>query len=192
MSWARLDDSYDTNAKLLELTEQQRWRWTRVLLHCARHRSDGLVTVAVLKDLGLGRTVATLVNVGLLDPGEDGIHRVHDWSEFNPKDSTKTERQARWRAKHPVEASTQPSTSPSTQPSTVDDSVDASVDTETVYSRVGAPARPVPSRPKDQKPSFLPSVLSNPGPEEGRQNLLDKDRLNPAAILATREDKPPF
>lgn len=161
MSWLRIDDGYDTHPKLLELTEAQRWRWTRVLIHCARHRTEGHVKPAVLKDLGLGRTVTRLLQLGLLESNGDAGYLVHDWSTFNPKDPTKAERQARWRA---TQASREPSTPPSTPPSTETAPVDDLVDAETVHSRVGARARPVPSRPKE--PSSLP-----PDAAEGRPEL---------------------
>ena len=83
MSWLRVDDGYDTHPKLLELTEQQRWRWTRVLIHCARHRTDGHVSVSVLRELGLGRSITQLVRVNLLhENGNDG-YVVHDWRIYN-------------------------------------------------------------------------------------------------------------
>jgi hypothetical protein len=159
MSWLRIDDGYDTHPKLLELTEQQRWRWTRVLIHCARHQTQGHVKPAVLRELGLGRTVAKLLQLGLLETNGDAGYLVHDWSTFNPKDPTKAERQARWRASRAT--STEPSTPPSTSASTNDELVDA----EIVHSRVGARARPVPSPTHvDQEPSFLPAELQD---EEG-------------------------
>lgn len=149
MSWLRLDDTFDSHPKLYDLTESQRWRWTRLLLHCARHRTEGFVSRSTLRELGLTRAVGTLTTVGLLDSDPDGF-RVHDWHDFNPKDPTKAQRQARWRAKQasPVDAGVD---------GDVDggdgDSGDAPVDAETVHSRVGTRARPVPSptqTPKEQ------------------------------------------
>jgi hypothetical protein len=99
MSWLKLDDGFDTHPKLLELTELQRWRWTRVLIHCARHRTQGHVKPSVLRELGLGRAIPLLVRVDLLEENGDAGYVVHDWADFNLKDATKTERQARWRQK---------------------------------------------------------------------------------------------
>lgn len=83
MSWLRVDDGYDTHPKMLELTEQQRWRWTRVLLHCARHRTEGHVKTSVLRELGLGRTIADLLRLGLLHENGDTGYTVHDWRIYN-------------------------------------------------------------------------------------------------------------
>ena len=160
MSWLKLDDGFDTHPKLLELTELQRWRWARVLLHCARHRTEGHVKPSVLRELGLGRAINDLLRVGLLEENGDTGYLVHDWSAFNPKDPTKAERQARWREK---QASTEPSTKTRRVDVHVDGDVDASVDVAvddpSVYSRADARARPVPSRPKE--PLILPSALQN-------------------------------
>jgi hypothetical protein len=135
MSWLRLDDAYDTHPKLLELSELERWRWTRVLLHCARHRTQGLVSRSVLREVGLGRAVQKLIDLRLLleTAGADTL-KVNDWDTFNPKDPTKAERQARWRASRrngAVDAD-------------VDAPVDGDVDGVGVHSRVGTRARPVP------------------------------------------------
>lgn len=146
MSWLRLDDGFDTHPKLLELTELQRWRWARVLLHCARHRTEGHVKASVLRELGLGRTVNDLLRVGLLEENGATGYLVHDWHTFNPKDPTKAERQARWREK---QASTETPPVDAHVDGDVDGRVDARVDGEGVHSRVGARARPVPSRPSN-------------------------------------------
>lgn len=83
MSWLRIDDGYDTHPKLLELTELQRWRWTRVLLHCARHRTEGHVKPSVLREIGLGRAIGQLVTLGLLHENGDTGYLVHDWLIYN-------------------------------------------------------------------------------------------------------------
>lgn len=88
MSWLRLDDAYDTHPKLLELSELERWRWTRVLLYCARHRTEGKVTVGVLRELGAARFVKKLLEQRLLIfvclPDVGNVYLVNDWDEFNP------------------------------------------------------------------------------------------------------------
>jgi hypothetical protein len=99
MPWLRLDDTYDTHPKLLELSEQTRWRWTRALLYCARHRTGGFLSRPTIRDLGLSNSVGKLVDLGLLSTSDDG-YLVHDWDAYNPKDATSAERQARWRARN--------------------------------------------------------------------------------------------
>lgn len=165
MSWLRLDDGYDTHPKLLELTEQQRWRWTCVLLHCARHRTEGHVKTSVLRQLGLGRALPTLLRVGLLEENGPAGYLVHDWSAFNPKDPTKAERQARWRHR---QASTEPSPVDARVDANVDACVDGPVDGQGVHSRVGARARPVPSRPlKASNPVTATQDAAREQPDDG-------------------------
>lgn len=83
MAWLRVDDGFDTHAKMLELTEVQRWRWTRVLIYCARHQTQGRVTLSVLRDIGLGRLAGKLVEVGLLENAGPNAYLVHDWRIYN-------------------------------------------------------------------------------------------------------------
>jgi len=172
LSWLRLDDGFDTHPKLIELSEVNRWRWTRVLLHCARHQTQGHVKLSVLRELGLGRATSQLVVLGLLEQNGETGYLVHDWATFNPKDPTKAERQARWRARQTVSPTTDVDADVDAP---VDERVDADVDGQGVHSRVGARARPVPSRPKTP-PSVLPphSATSEDGrtdDETGDQDL---------------------
>lgn len=82
MPWLRIDDVYDTHPKLLELTEVERWRWTRVLIHCARYRTGGRVTESVITELQLTRSLRKLIDVRLLaKDGRDYV--VHDWHAYN-------------------------------------------------------------------------------------------------------------
>lgn len=182
MSWLKLDDGFDTHPKVLELTEVQRWRWTRVLIHCARHRTGGHVKASVLRELGLSRTTDKLITVGLLESNGEAGYLVHDWSEYAPKDPTKAERQARWRAK-------QPSTPASTETPTVDAQRDASVDDQIVHSRADAPARPVPSPKEQHQP---PNHVAQQ-PEGGRDSKNGIDPEQDLAVLiakAAPEDIP--
>lgn len=103
MAWLRIDDGYDTNSKLLELTEAERWRWTRVLIHCAKHRTEGRVTVAVIKEIGLGRALSRLTQIRLLDETDDPKkYLVHDWDQYNPKDVGAAQRMRRRRQTIPT------------------------------------------------------------------------------------------
>lgn len=97
MTWLKLDDVYDSHPKLLELSEVQRWRWTRALLYCARHKTAGRISRSVLRELGCN--VPRLLELELLDD-VDGALEVHDFETWNPpRDPTATERQRRHRAK---------------------------------------------------------------------------------------------
>ncbi len=95
MSWLRLDDNFDDHPKVQELTEAEAWRWVRALLHCARHRTAGELSVPVLERLEL--PIGLLVDAGLLEELEAGTrYRVHDWDVYNGAKSG-AERTAKWR-----------------------------------------------------------------------------------------------
>ena len=97
MSWLRLDDRFDSNPKLIELSELERWRWVRVLLYCSRGETDGVVTRAALREMRL--PVPRLVELGLLDELEDGRLIVHDFLEFNPSRDDRERERERWKVR---------------------------------------------------------------------------------------------
>lgn len=99
MAWLRLDDGFDTNHKILELREVERWRWTRVLVYCAKNRNKGVVTATVLRELGLEKTVQKLLQIGLLDELSGNAYRVHDWYVYNGE--SLEERVGAYMADHP-------------------------------------------------------------------------------------------
>lgn len=141
MSWLRVDDGFAEHPKLEALTDRQFRLWAKLLGRCARYRTDGHVPAGILvgirvKPGDLDRFTA----LGLLDSSNGSEPTVHDWSDYNPKDPTKADRQARWRAK-------QASTDDTRVDAPVDGDVDAGDGLQSV-SRVRAGARgPVPSRP---------------------------------------------
>lgn len=85
MSWLRLDDGFDTHRKILALgSDQRRWTWQRVLLYTCRHRSDEVPDA--IRDAIPKATPAFIrdcIRLGLVDLGDDGVKRVHDWSIYN-------------------------------------------------------------------------------------------------------------
>lgn len=201
MSWLKVDDGFDTHPKLIELTEVQRWRWTRVLIHCARHRTEGHIKTSVLRELGLGRTIARLLEVGLLHENGESGYLVHDWLVYNA--DTVGGKVAAFLVDHPdaganevcravggkrelvlAEVAKQRGTDPvpdrfpsgSGEPLTAG----SQVVPEPVPFRYpsGSRARaPVPSRPLDQEPPSSKGVEQDVTTEEGRlseQEALDR------------------
>lgn len=176
MPWLRLDDAYDTHPKLLQLTELQRWRWTRALLYCARHRTAGILTRAALSDLALTRSVSKLVELGLLIE-DDERFVVHDWDDYNPKDPTSAQRQARWRNRN---ASRNGDERDETVTSTVTSAV-----TEASLAR--GRARADPSRPLERDKSLSHGVTLDDDSEADRraaweQRAAAPDVRSPAAF----------
>lgn len=94
MSWLRLDDTFDSHPKVVELSELERWRWVRVLLYCARGETDGAISAAALRELRA--PVARLVAVGLLELEGSG-YRVRSYLDFNPSHAEKELEREKWR-----------------------------------------------------------------------------------------------
>lgn len=122
MSWVRLDDRFDEHPKVADLTDAEFRTWLRVLCYCSRVK-DPTVDRATRNSVA-GLTAARVkryADLGLLDVS-DGVHVVHDWLVYAPKDQTNAIRQAKWRARRkgvttPVtETVTPPVTQPSREP----------------------------------------------------------------------------
>lgn len=140
MSWLRLDDGFAQHPKVADLTDREFRAWVKLLLYCARYRTEGDVTEAALRELGVGKAARdTFVSVGLLDVEETEWH-VHDWSSYNPSDPTNADRQARFRAKRRQKRNGGSNGERNAESNGPDRYGNGP-------SRVGAPARPVPSSP---------------------------------------------
>lgn len=129
MSWLRVDDAFTSNSKIAQLTDAEFRVWMRLLCHCARAK-DPTVDAATMNEVaGLTKArVSLFASLGVIDEiGSSWV--VHDWQQYQPKDATGAERQAKWRANRLQ-----------TVTPTVTDAV-----TEPLRSRAGA--RGVPSRP---------------------------------------------
>lgn len=99
MAWLRLDDGFASHPKIAALTDRELRVWLRVLCYCGSHQDPTVDEIVRREVPGLNvRTVLRYVELELLDPsGAD--FEVHDWPQYQPKDSTGAERQARWRAR---------------------------------------------------------------------------------------------
>jgi hypothetical protein len=110
MSWVRVDDGFSENPKILELDDRTFRIHVWALCYCARHLTDGLLVLGVLRGCPLvtrkytlDRVLGCLVGAGLWEPVEGG-YLVHDYLVFNPaaakvreKRAAAAERQRRWR-----------------------------------------------------------------------------------------------
>lgn len=154
--------------KVLALPRKDRWTWLELLAYVARQGNGGHVPAGVCDVLRwvTPSFLGACSEAGLLDVDGAGF-KVHDWDIYNPKDPTKTERQARWRAKkkEPVDGD-------------VDEQVDGEVDTRVDIPRAGTRACPVP------KP-LNPSPTPPPDEEENRSN--DQPRMQAWLDYASRQ-----
>jgi hypothetical protein len=103
VSWLKLDDGFADHPKLVQMSPADRWAWLEVLLYCSRHRTDGVVNLAVLERYGFDDAGVTwLFELGLLDEpsnaegGRTSTMVVHDWAAYNGGRSG-AERTAAWR-----------------------------------------------------------------------------------------------
>jgi hypothetical protein len=157
MAWLRIDDGFTEHRKLLGLKRSDRWTWVELLTYCARQQNGGTVPENVCDVLRFVTPafINQCVGLGLIDVEDDGTMVVHNWPKYNPRDPTKADRQARWRANRNgrVDGGVDVLVDGG-----VDDSMSTGPSTETVpraQQRAGGPSRPVTT--KDPAP---PAVAS--------------------------------
>lgn len=90
MSWARLDDAYYDNPKMLRVGLVGTGLHARAIAYCARHETDGHVPLAwiegqllELKPAERKRVMEGMTSAGLL-ARQNGGFVVNDYLEFNP------------------------------------------------------------------------------------------------------------
>lgn len=100
MAWVRLDDGFAVNGKIAQLSDPEFRTWVRLLCHCGKVQDPTVDKVTVQEVVGLTpKRVDRYAELRLLDPIDDD-YEVHDWEQYQPKDVTGAERQARWRARN--------------------------------------------------------------------------------------------
>jgi hypothetical protein len=90
MSWSRFDDRADEAPKMLvamgDVGDAAWAMWSRAILYCNRHETDGEVPMAVLPRLTTHKSWKTvrdaLLRAGCFEPTEHGV-RVHDFLQWN-------------------------------------------------------------------------------------------------------------
>lgn len=88
MTWFKSDDQIAQHPKVLEIPRAKRLRtmgcWHLCGTLAARYLTDGLVTKAMLEEVGgTSADAAMLVKVGLWHAVEGGW-QFHDWAAMNP------------------------------------------------------------------------------------------------------------
>jgi hypothetical protein len=104
--WFKVDDGFWAHPKVLELSPDAGWLWTRAGSYSAQQLTDGRITQATLLMLGcVSDAAAELVSSGLWDVTRNGW-QFHDWDVYQPTreevlaDRAKTaERMRRYREK---------------------------------------------------------------------------------------------
>lgn len=84
MTWAKLDDSFYDDPKVVAAGNEAAGVYCRALSYCGKHLTDGLVPEAIAGLIaGKRRPITKLLEVGLWDRAEDG-YSVCDYLRFNP------------------------------------------------------------------------------------------------------------
>lgn len=89
--WAKLDDHYHDNPKILSVSIQARWIHTAAISWCSEHLTDGVIPRRQCWKLGAedetsrpGEWIQELVRANLLEVAGPDAYRVHDYLEYNP------------------------------------------------------------------------------------------------------------
>lgn len=93
MPWAKLDDGFHENPKILNAGNEATGAYARCLSYCARHLTDGYVPESKMRELaGRRPVVQTLVNHKLIEELDNG-YWIPDYLEYNmDSDKAKEER----------------------------------------------------------------------------------------------------
>lgn len=98
MGWIRLDDRFAEHPKILELTDRELRVHVNALCYTARAQ-DPHITPAALRVLGAtARQAGRLVDIGVWDVNDNGWV-IHDWQDYQRRDSPAREKQQTWKAK---------------------------------------------------------------------------------------------
>jgi hypothetical protein len=100
MKWFPLHNRTPRHPKLLLLSRADRWTWLEILAYCSEFNTQGAIpaTIAQAVPHATKGFLARAVTAGLFESNEGSLS-VHDWDQYNPKDPTGAERQARRRAR---------------------------------------------------------------------------------------------
>lgn len=89
--WAKLDDHYYDNLKILSVSIQARWIHTAAICWCSQHLTDGVIPRRQAWKLGAedessrpGEWIDELLRANLFEPSGPDAYRVHDFLEYNP------------------------------------------------------------------------------------------------------------
>src|SRR5678815_4332210 len=100
MGWFRIDDRADDNPKLLALSDGALRLWLMGGIHCAKHKTDGLLTQAAA--FGLRKFTKArldeLLTLGLWHQTDTGF-QVHDFLDWNLSKAEIDAKQANGRAR---------------------------------------------------------------------------------------------
>lgn len=88
-SWFRLDGSFITNPKILELVDDNQWRaivvWIAGMGYSCDEKTSGFIPKSALKTIkSTPKITKKLVEIGLWEELPTGF-AIHDWDEHQPQ-----------------------------------------------------------------------------------------------------------
>ncbi len=99
MSWLRIDDGFASHPKIAALSDRELRVWLRLLCYCSRQSDPSVDAVTRQEVVGLtAAAVRRFADLELLDASGPNWE-IHHWEDYQPKDMTGAERQARWRSR---------------------------------------------------------------------------------------------
>jgi len=95
MVWFQIDDGMWSHPKILQLSPDAGWLWTRAGAYCAQHLTDGLIPDVALRILGATEdAIAELLDAELWHDTDDG-YVFHDWHAYQrTRERVESEREA--------------------------------------------------------------------------------------------------
>lgn len=98
MTWFKIDDTFYDHPKVIELELAVVGAWTLAGSWCARHLSDGVITVGQMRRLGVTEDHAqTLVDAGLWERVDEKTFSFRDWHDYQPTRAEEQERKRKAR-----------------------------------------------------------------------------------------------
>ncbi len=93
MTWFKIDDTFYDHPKVIELGLDVVGAWTLAGSWCARHLSDGAITLGQMRRLGVTEDHAqTLVDAGLWERIDERTFTFRDWHDYQPTRAEELER----------------------------------------------------------------------------------------------------
>lgn len=109
MTWFKVDDSFYSHPKVVQLSLSARGLWVTAGSWCADHETDGFVPDAMIRVFGAKKRTADELESATLWKKVDGGWKFHDWEKYQPtagdldKKREKTREKLRsWRSRNQV------------------------------------------------------------------------------------------
>lgn len=189
MGWFKVDDSFHSHPKVLELSPSSIGIWLLAGTWCAQYLTDGRISIAMIRRLGGCEDDAdALVASGMWDEESTGNYRFHDWEDFQPSaDEWKERREQRSKAAQKAAKARWDKRNADAMRTACDDASPSHDDRNADAMRFYAPTRPDPkssSNEEDVAPRDDVEALCT----RLRDRMVDNGFKEPTITKAWRKD----